>query len=267
MRLAIGSTFDYQVPLEMQFAALQATPFAAVSLGANLGHCDYLRGEVQQQVSRLAATHGLVIDSLHVPISPAYDISKSDPESRMGAVCRVALVIAAAVGLQTEVVILHLCHHAPKGYSQDLDALLSSLDVLIESAENMGVRLAAENLVTEPAHQFLRESLKTFDSEHFGLCYDSSHAHIDSRPPYQWLEDFGDRLLAVHLSDNDGLEDRHWIPFTGIVDWNEIAKQLRSNDYRGSLLLEVENRENLVAREFLNRATSAATKICELMEH
>lgn len=266
MQLAIGSTFDYTVPPETQFAMFERVGFAAVSLGANIQHCNYLDTAVQADIRRLALKHSLEIDSLHVPIAPSYDLSKGDPESRMAAVCRVALVMAAAVELNAGTVILHLCHHAPRGYEQALDPLLDSLDVLIESAENMGLKLAGENLVTEPSHTFLAESLKRFDSEHYGLCYDSSHAQICDMPPLEWLDQFGDRLLAVHLSDNDGQEDRHWLPFTGIVDWTALSKKLHDIAFAGSLLLEVENRKSEPTEEFLTNATDAARRIREMIE-
>ncbi|MFH2057040.1 MAG: sugar phosphate isomerase/epimerase family protein [bacterium] len=266
MHLAIGTTFDYAVPLETQLAEIERAGFEAVSLGANLGHCDFLQTAVQAEVRLSVLRHSLEIDSLHVPIAPAYDISKKDPESRMAAVCRVALAMAAAVELNAGIVILHLCYHAPRDYEQDLQSLLDSLDVLIESAENMGIKLAAENLVTEPSHTFLAESLATFDSKHYGLCYDSSHAQLTGRQPLEWLERFGDRLLAVHLSDNDGQQDRHWLPFTGIVDWKALTNTLRDNDFSGSLLLEVENREGTPTPEFLRQAADSAMRLREMIE-
>jgi len=265
MDLAIGTTFDYTVPLEAQMQALHKTAFSAVSLGANLGHCDYLKTAVQAEIRTMALRSEMALDSIHVPIAANYDISRSDPETRMAAVLRVALVMAAAVELGIETVILHLCHFDPRGYEQNLDALLASLDVLLESAENMGIRLAGENLVTEPSHTFLEESLQAFSTEHYGLCFDSSHAHISGRPPFEWLERFGDRLLAVHLSDNDGKEDRHWIPFTGIVDWETLAKHLKDFDLNKSLLLEVENRDETPTPEFLAKAEVAALRLRDMI--
>jgi sugar phosphate isomerase/epimerase len=266
VKLAIGTTFDYSVPLAGQFAALAATPFDAASLGANLGHFDYLAKTAAAELAQLEEQSRLTVHSLHLPISPAYDISKADPESRMGAVCRVALVMAASVEIGCRLVILHLNHHAPSGYEQSMDALLSSLDVLIESAENMGVTLVAENLVSNLSHEFLCRSLATFDSSSYGFCYDSSHDQLGERAPYEILERYAHRLRAVHLSDNDGQEDRHWLPFTGKVDWSRICSILQRCEFSGPLLLEVENREKVDTELFLRQAGDAALRLRDMIE-
>ncbi len=39
----------------------------------------------------------------------------------------------------------------------------------------------------------------------------------------EFLAEFGDKTLGLHLHDVKGLED-HFAPFTGEVDWSELLK-------------------------------------------
>jgi sugar phosphate isomerase/epimerase len=129
----------------------------------------------------------------------------------------------------------------------------------------MQIRLAAENLPGETANLFLHRALAEFKSDNFCFCYDSSHDQLGPGKPYEILEEFADRLYAVHLSDNDGLADRHWIPFTGIVDWERICYILNGARYSNPLLLEVENNDHIPTEEFLSKSAAAANRLRNLI--
>jgi sugar phosphate isomerase/epimerase len=174
--------------------------------------------------------------------------------------------MAAAAELRCPTVILHLNHYAELEERRDAESLLQSLDVLIETGENMKVKLAAENLYDQRSLDFLRLALTTFKSDFFGLCYDSSHDMLSPSGPYRILEDFADRVIATHLSDNDGKEDRHWPPFTGIVDWVRICAVLHDAGYSYPLLLEVENSERVETATFLENAYKAASRLRGMVE-
>ncbi len=64
-----------------------------------------------------------------------------------------------------------------------------------------------------------------------GLCYDTGHGNIgcDSTDD---VARRGDRLIALHLNDNDGSGDQHRIPFTGTVDWGRVTRGDRGLELR-----------------------------------
>jgi sugar phosphate isomerase/epimerase len=265
MQIAIGTCFDYRVPIDQQLAQIAMSSFRSISLGGDPSHSGYLTAQGRFRLSGLAEEHGITINSLHAPYGPKHDISYSDSESRMASVCRIALAMAAAVELDARTVILHLQSWPVETGRQDVDSLLRSLEALVESAENMQIRLAAENLPGKVAAEFLRRAFAEFKSDSFGFCYDSSHDQLGPGQPYEVLEEFADRLFAVHLSDNDGLEDRHWIPFTGIVDWERVCYVLHKARYANPLLLEVENNGQIPTDEFLNKSAEAAIRLRTLI--
>lgn len=265
MQIAIGTCFDYTIPINQQLAQIAMTPFRIISLGGDANHSGYLATQGRFKLSGLAEEHGMSIDSLHAPYGPKHDISYFDSEARMASVCRIALAMASAVELGAKTVILHLQSWPTDARLQDADSLLRSLEALVETAENMQIRLAAENLPGEVANLFLHRALAEFKSDNFGFCYDSSHDQLGPGRPYEVLEKFADRLFAVHLSDNDGLEDRHWIPFTGVVDWERVCFILHEARYAYPLLLEVENSDLIPTEEFLAKSAAAAIRLRTLI--
>jgi sugar phosphate isomerase/epimerase len=49
----------------------------------------------------------------------------------------------------------------------------------------------------------------------------------------QIVRALGDRLVTLHLSDYDGVDEKHELPGRGVVDWKEFMQALRDIDYSG----------------------------------
>lgn len=79
--------------------------------------------------------------------------------------------------------------------------------------------------------------LDKIQSNYLGFCYDSSHYNLSDKQDFYLLEKYGERLVTTHLSDNDGLKDRHWLPGHGTIDWAMVAKHFPAS-YQGCLTLE-----------------------------
>jgi L-ribulose-5-phosphate 3-epimerase len=57
--------------------------------------------------------------------------------------------------------------------------------------------------------------------------------------PYSYLNHFKDKLIALHLLENGGDGDAHWLPFAGTVDWNYLMKLIsKKTSYNGPVSLE-----------------------------
>ena len=47
--------------------------------------------------------------------------------------------------------------------------------------------------------------------------------------------------MALHLHDNNRIDDQHLIPFDGTIDWQTTMRQIRQSGYKGAIALEAEN--------------------------
>ena len=114
--------------------------------------------------------------------------------------------------------------------------------------------LAVEN--TRKSHYYLDQLYSSIESPFLGLCYDSSHDFLSVSEPGEILRKWGHLLVATHLSDNDGISDKHWIPRKGAIDWEMVKECFPKDTYTGFLTLEVVPKTGEVgsARVFLKKA-------------
>jgi len=104
------------------------------------------------------------------------------------------------------------------------------------------------------------------------LCYDSGHGN---QPPddsstaigLDDLDGMKDRLIALHLHDNDGHSDQHRLPFTGTVDWPRLCRIISESSYTGCVSMEsnVHQEETKDPKEFLRRALAAGERLARMI--
>ena len=79
----------------------------------------------------------------------------------------------------------------------------------------------------------LAELLDGQDTETLGVCLDSNHAMDRWRDLPDYIRELGDRLWTLHISDYDGVDEKHQMPGEGVVEWGRFASALRDIDYDG----------------------------------
>jgi len=55
----------------------------------------------------------------------------------------------------------------------------------------------------------------------------------------------GSRITTLHISDNDGEQERHQMPGAGVIDWAEFTALLDEIGYAGPLMYETNSAENV----------------------
>jgi sugar phosphate isomerase/epimerase len=134
---------------------------------------------------------------------------------------------------------------------------LKSFDELMPYCESRHIKIAMENMICTPAQEQVAQFDRLFaryPKEFLGFCFDSGHCALMCPSDTAFFaRRYIDRLIFVHLHDNDGVPDdsrsddiailrgdRHRIPFTGIVDWNEVTRLIASSTYELPLTLEID---------------------------
>ena len=114
---------------------------------------------------------------------------------------------------------------------------ISRIKRLVDLAEKLNVNIALENL-RKP--EYLGYVYERINSDKLKFCYDSGHENCFSKKG-DLLDTYGDKLIALHLHDNDGISDEHRLPGEGTIDWNDLARKIKKLNYRGQISLEVIN--------------------------
>jgi len=113
---------------------------------------------------------------------------------------------------------------------------LGRFKALVERAEKNNVIIALENVRRPEYIEFLFNNI---DSEKLKFCFDSGHENAFA-PHIDFLTQYGDKLAALHLHDNDGSGDQHLMPFNGNINWKRIMAKLEQLKYPGPLGFELD---------------------------
>lgn len=100
--------------------------------------------------------------------------------------------------------------------------LLRILDV----CEKNNVFLAIENIDYQ---QPILDIFKNINHPYLKFCYDSGHNNCFDRD-FDYLSNFGDKLICLHLHDNNGLRDQHTLNRFGTINWTALAQKLSKLD-------------------------------------
>ena len=122
--------------------------------------------------------------------------------------------------------------------ARQFDQVRKSLDELMPLLEKYDTAIAVENLIGD-TWEMLEKLLETYPAERFGITFDAGHSHIYISPGWEFFCKWKDRILALHLHDNDSTEDKHQPPFYGSIDWDALTKVLASSAYRNPLTFEI----------------------------
>ncbi|MGB5137436.1 MAG: TIM barrel protein [Candidatus Zixiibacteriota bacterium] len=239
MEFSIPVNIDESIPLVMLFERIAKHGFAKLALTTNPQHCDYEQQTGRLQLMAYAKEHGVVFDTLHVPVNQNFDITSKHAETRMGAVCNVANTMHAARVLGVRTVVISATHALPSRHGSDTKSLIHALEGLIESAEIMGINIALRNLIERLGLDSLAVALREYSSPRFGLCYDTALDVLADHEPYVLLEEFGDRLKAVIFADTDGKAKQNLVPLSGAVDWQKVCAMLSDHGYSEPVTLNV----------------------------
>lgn len=171
-----------------------------------------------------------------------------------------AIAIAEFAAIKAAVVHLGAAHEP--GDAGSLDRLYYSLEEMLPQAEELGIRLALENIPNDLSrgHQiaaFIEES-----GLPVGACFDSGHATIYRRTVAEF-EEMAPHLLTTHLHDSSGGKDNHLLPFSGDTDWQALAEAIARSGYAGDLIIETKDLESKA--DTIRAAAKAAQKLRDLI--
>ena len=182
-----------------------------------------------------------------------------------------------------------LVSHVHSGYEEEIpdvaDAAyaVENFGAIADRARELGVRLALENIESFELNEALMNGLCGHPA--VGFCWDSGHerCYYNGR---DLTENFGDKMIAVHLHDNMGCssadghiaarDDMHMLPFDGIIDWSGVAARLDRHGFDGVMMLEVkrsvwysDRSENgvymeMTAQEYVKRAYESVKKLASM---
>jgi sugar phosphate isomerase/epimerase len=194
-------------------------------------------------VTDVARRHDLVFWSVHAPFGGEVDLSQPDELPRRHSVQCILRALEIAERVDAGMLVIHagLSTGDEEERGQRLKQAIRSVNELVKRSSQAGVGLALEYLPTNKericnSSQDCHHLLRYVDGAP-GICMDTNHANL-GEPLAQAVTALGDRIATLHISDNDGVEERHLMPGQGTIDWAEFVGLLDDIGYTGALIYE-----------------------------
>ncbi len=159
-------------------------------------------------------------------------------------------------------------------YQENFDLNVEYFGKMKDTAKEYGVKVAIENMwhsddvtkeicpsVCSSSAELL--SLCETLGDEFVVCLDTGHTVLTGRSPESMIYDLGDKLKVLHISDNDGYDDTHDIPYNGLpvfmnskapaadrrFNWDAVMTALKDIGYSGTFSLEADSYPNKFPEE------------------
>lgn len=217
--------------------------------------------EHAKAIRKAADKYGIVFNQAHATMSfEGWEhpfVSWLDEDSYTKCVFPVlhrTLDICSVLGAKT--VIVHPLHYRPFGFDKKAckEANVRFYRALIPYCKKTGVRVAVENMWDwDSVHHCMMDDtcchadefcdyLDTIGSEWVVGCLDIGHCTLVGDEPQATIRAMGgDHIQALHVHDNDYLQDTHTAPYNGKMNWDEITKALGEINYGGDFTYEADS--------------------------
>lgn len=194
------------------------------------------------ECARWARDAGIAVRSFHLPF---YTDETVDPASldadvrrRTAALHARYVRIAASMGARIAVVHPGLEPVADDERAERLARARESMAALADVAATEGVVVCVENLPRSCLGNRAAELAGIVSADpRLRVCFDTNHLLGESHADFLSL--LGPLIATLHVSDYDFVNERHWLPGEGRIDWRALADGLDAIGYGDVFTYEI----------------------------
>lgn len=195
------------------------------------------------EIKKMSEDTGVKLWSYHLPFDGlALNVANHDEKIRQQTIELEKRMIEKIAEYDIGIAVLHPSSEPidDKDRAESMKYAKQSILILNETAKKCGVTLAIENL---PRTCIGRESCEIAEiikeDSSLAVCFDVNHLLIESHKDF--VESVGKRIKTLHISDYDFVNERHWAPGRGKINWKELFELLHKINYEGPFMNEVSN--------------------------
>ncbi len=198
-----------------------------------------------KELRKYADSIGLICNQAHA-IFPSF--FKGDEERTEKGIKDAIKCMEIASILGAKIIVVHPENNCSAkenaDYYKRLEPYCEKFNIII-GVENMwnwdNVNKKVVNAACAYPKDFL-ETIELLNPKWFICCVDIGHAEMmEGMSAKELLRTLGSHVGALHIHDNDKYLDRHMIPFSGKINFDEVVDALKEINYQGDITLEVLN--------------------------
>lgn len=199
-------------------------------------------GHDLNQFCHYANSAGVELYSMHLPYTPLNErsLAITDKQIQQKNISDFAELIRKGANVGISKFIIHpstpLDESIPR--EEQKKYAMEALFELAEVAAKEGGELAVEDMITSCLGNSPDELLEIISvNDKLRICFDVNH--LFGATHEEFIKKLGDKIIHTHISDYDFVEERHWLPGEGKIDWAALYNNLRDAGYNGVWNYEV----------------------------
>ncbi|NLD87784.1 MAG: TIM barrel protein, partial [Clostridiales bacterium] len=175
--------------------------------------CDELTYTLLYQHS-LFRKHGIKVVSVHIPFGREWDICDCRDDVRILAKKRVIDFVGCCAFMKPDRFIIHTSSEPIPDCERKTRINLFRANSAIVAKACFPSKLAVENLPRTCMGNASDELIEMTDGiDNICICCDLNHSLKEKT--YELIENLGSRIETLHVSDYDGIDEKHWMPLEG----------------------------------------------------
>lgn len=190
-------------------------------------------------ISQLSKKYGITIWSYHLPFAPFDKINPSVRSVRDGTLVYFEELISKASKIGVDKFVVHPSGETePQARAEALECARETFGMLAKIGKKYGATIAVEVLPRTclgNCSEEINYLISADDS--LRVCLDTNH--LLKEDIVDFIHNVGDKIITTHVSDYDFVDEKHWMPGEGKLDFSRVLKALKEVGYNGPWLYEV----------------------------
>lgn len=214
--------------------------------------------EIAEKMRQTAEKYGAHFNQCHAPYRfKNYDFLTNEEAAKdIFFRTRRSIEVAGIIGAKQIVIHpWHLRNFQTEDHGFFFNTNVKFYGELVECAKAAGVKIALENMwqrniytgqivsdVCSNPYEFANyvDKLNELYGDYFIACLDIGHCALTGVAPEDAIKILGNRLGALHVHDNNTLDDEHLLPYNGKIDFSKVIDALKVINYKGDLTFEAD---------------------------
>ena len=212
------------------------------------------------ELKAISDKYSVEIASVHLPCGKC-DVSKAEAYDYTLTVFEDIIKRASSVGIRRFVVHPSTEPIADEERMQRLFSAKNCLSELADIADGYNSVIAVEVLPRTCLGKNSQEILELISlNDKLMVCFDTNHLLKEDSTDF--IRNVGKRIVTTHISDYNFIDEQHWMPGVGKINWDKLIDTLLEVGYNGPWMYEVAFYESgrlgrrIVCSDFVDNANS-----------
>lgn len=201
------------------------------SCATNCMEADFDFNEKVAILAKLQAEGKVIVGSVHIPFGGGWEFADVNEDKRVACVNRTINFLRACIPLNCKEYTMHGCLEPVKPEEREdaIKSIRQTLTDLLPIAREMNIHINVEILPRSCLANTAEELKRIVDGlpTEIGVCFDVNHLCNHPEKLYDSILLLADRIHTFHISDYDGVDECHWYPCLGVIDWVAVMNAVK----------------------------------------